>query len=149
MGYWIIGIVVGLVVTSMVVAYIGIERSNFIGNVLLAFVGLLVGALGGVITALIVGICVSMGVTPVHQTPFKETVSLVSIKGDTITVKASNGKPFVVNSEGDDELSLLPSKSGKWVVVGHINTYSKWRMKWFPARDSKRTVTVIYPKEGK
>lgn len=148
MGYWIIGIIVSVLVT-LVIVFSGIERDCFFENVLLTFVGLLVGILGGSLTALIVGVCVSMGVTPVHQTPFKETVSLVSVKGDTITVKASNGKPFVVQSEGDDELSLLPSKSGKWVVVGHINTYSKWRMKWFPARDSKRTVTAIFPKEGK
>ena len=149
MGYWIIGIVVGLVVTPMVVAYIGIERSNFTGNVISISFGLLVGALVGAMTAFTVGICVSMSVTPVHQTQFKDTVTIVSVKGDTITVKASNGKPFVIQSGGNDEISLLPSKSGKWVVVGHINTYSKWRMKWFPARDSKRTVTAIYPKEGK
>jgi len=147
MGYWIIGIVVGLV--TLAIAFTGIERGYFWWNVLVTFFGLLIGALGGTLISLIVGVCVSMGVTPVHQTPFKETVSLVSVKGDTITVKASNGKPFVVNSEGNDELSLLPSKSGKWVVVGHINTYSKWRMKWFPAKDPKRTVTVIFPKEGK
>jgi len=148
MGYWIIGIIVSVLVT-LVIVFSGIERDCFFENVLLTFFGLLVGTLGGTMTALIVGICVSMGVTPVHQTQFKDTVTLVSVKGDTITVKSSNGKPFVVNSEGDDELSLLPSKSGKWVVVGHINTYSKWRMKWFPAKDPKRTVTVIYPKGGK